>query len=186
MPLPAPVEREEIHCRRIELHGYRRVDGLYDIDARLVDTRRHPTVLDGNKVIEPGEALHDMSIRLVVDEKLRVVDVFASTDAAPFGVCPEAAAALRSVKGLQIGPGWTRAIRERLSGRHGCTHLRELLGPLATVAFQSLFQVRRSAPEPVDATGKPTKIDSCYAYSSDRELVMRRWPHYYDGPRRRS
>jgi len=182
MPLPVSQPREELHCRRIELQGYRRVDGLYDIEAHLIDTRRHPLVLDGGKSLEPGEALHDMSIRLVVDEELHVLDIVAVTDAAPFDICPEAVSTLQSIKGLQIGPGWTKAIRERLSGPGGCTHLKELLGPLATVAIQSLFQVRRSAPEPLDANGRPRKIDSCFAYASDRELVLHKWPRFYDGP----
>lgn len=183
MPLPTSIQREEVHCRRIELHGYRRVDGLYDIEAHLVDTRQHALVLDVGKSLGPGEALHDMSIRLVVDEELRVLDVVASTDAAPFDICPDAVSTLQLIKGLQIGPGWTRAIRERLSGKAGCTHLRELLGPLATVAFQSLFLVRHAAPESLDAEGRPKKIDSCFAYASNRELVMHRWPRFYDGPR---
>jgi hypothetical protein len=182
MPLPPAVEREEVHCRRIELHGYRRADGLYDIEAHLIDTRSHPMSLEGGKCLEPGEALHDMAIRLTVDVELRVLDVVASTDAAPFGICPEAVSTLQSIKGLQIGAGWTKSIRERLSGADGCTHLRELLGPLATVAFQSLFLVRRSAPESLDAAGRPRKIDSCFAYASHRELVMHRWPRFYDGP----
>jgi hypothetical protein len=53
--------------------------------------------------------------------------------------------------------------------------------PLATVAFQTLSQLRQARPTPVDANGKPRKIDSCYAYASDREVVQRRWPLYYDG-----
>jgi hypothetical protein len=184
MPLPTSMEREEVHCRRIELRGYRRADALYEIDAHLVDTRSLPMDLEGGKSLEPGEALHDMSIRLVIDQGLHVIDVVASTDAAPFDICPAATATLQSIRGLQIGPGWTQAIRERLSGKNGCTHLRELLGPLATVAFQSLFQVRRSAPEPLDPAGKPRKIDSCFAYASNRELVLHRWPNFYDGPRK--
>jgi hypothetical protein len=64
---------------------------------------------------------------------------------------------------------------------YGCTHLTELLMPLATVAFQALLQVRQSKPAPVDANGRPRKIDSCYAYASDREIVRHRWPMHYDG-----
>jgi hypothetical protein len=45
-----------------------------------------------------------------------------------------------------------------------------------------LSQVRKAKPTPVDANGKPRKIDSCYAYASDRDILLRRWPTYYDGP----
>ena len=39
MPLPPTVEREPLHLRSIELRGYKRADGLYDIEGHLVDTK---------------------------------------------------------------------------------------------------------------------------------------------------
>ena len=183
MPLPPTVEREELHLRRIEMRGYRRSDGLYDIEARLTDTKRHAFQRD-EVVVVPGVPLHDMWLRLVVDEDLLVHDALAVTDASPHRVCPEATAALVRVKGLRIAAGWSRAIKERFAGAQGCTHLTELLGPLATTAFQTLTPVRMAQSEPLDRNGRPTKIDSCYAYGSQREVVLRRWPAFYDGPER--
>jgi len=29
--------------------------------------------------------------------------------------------------------------------------------------------------------GRPVKIDSCYAFASNRELVERRWPAFHTG-----
>ena len=182
MPLPPSVPRDELHLRRIELRGYRRSDGLYDIEARMVDTKTHELTLADGRVVSSGNPLHDMSIRLVVDADLNVIDVVASTDASPFGICTEATSTLQSMKGLRIAAGWSLAIRQHLSGRKGCTHLTELLTPLATVAFQTLSDARQGRPTPVDDNGKPRKIDSCYAYASDREVVQLRWPMYYDGP----
>ena len=184
MPLPSSVQRDELHLRRIELRGFRRSDGLFDVEARMVDTKTHELALADGRIVPAGEAMHDMSIRLVVDEDLTVIDIVAWTDASPFGICPEATATVQSLKGLQIGVGWSAAVRQRLAGRKGCTHLTELLSPLATVAFQTLSHVRKSRPTAVDATGKPRKIDSCYAYASDREVVHRLWPMHYDGPAR--
>jgi hypothetical protein len=182
MPLPPSVAREEVHLRRIELRGYRRVDGLYDVEARMTDTKTEELVVEGARPIAPGDRIHDMWVRLVVDADLTVVDIMASTDAAPFAVCDEAPRTLQTLKGQRIGPGWSKVIRERLGGRHGCTHLRELLQPLATVAFQSLYEVRKHRPDAVDASGKPRKIDSCYAYAGDRELVRNRWPEFSEPP----
>jgi hypothetical protein len=175
MPLPASVPREELHLRRIDLRGYRRVDGLYDIEAHLVDTKREALTLDSGRTVPPGTPIHDMSVRLVVDEDLHVVDVVASTDASLYGICREATGTLQSIKGLCIGPGWSKAVGERLAGSKGCTHLTELLKPLATVAFQTLSKVRATRPPAFDANAKLRKIDSCYAYASDRELVRQRW-----------
>lgn len=181
MPLPNSGPRDPLHQRRIELHGYRRRDGLYEVEAHLVDTKSNAFVAGGGRAVPPGAPIHDMAVRLVVDGSLQVVDVQASTDASPYGICRQAADTLQSVKGLRIGPGWSRAIRERLAGRKGCTHLTELLKPLATVAFQTLWEVRKDLPAALDAGGKPHKIDSCYAYASDREIVQQRWPMHFDG-----
>jgi hypothetical protein len=183
MPLPPASPREEMHLRRIELRGFRRADGLFDIEARMDDTKQEPLRLDNGRVVPPAEPVHEMAVRLVVDADLRVVDVMACTDAAPYGVCREAPGTLDVIKGLRIGPGWSRAVRERLSGHRGCTHHTELLGPLATVAFQTLWQVRRAKAQAGNGLGKPAKIDSCYAYASHRELVRERWPMYFqDAP----
>jgi hypothetical protein len=182
MPLPPGEPRHALHRRVIELNGYARLDGLYDVEAHLVDTRTVPITLGDARYVLPGEPIHDMSIRLVVNAALDVIDVQACIDASPYPMCGEATHALQSLKGLRIGPGWSAAIRERLGGRKGCTHLAELLSPLATVAIQTLWQVRETQPIPTDASGKPRKIDSCFAYASNRDVVRRRWPEHYDGP----
>jgi hypothetical protein len=180
-PAMASVPRDEVHLRRIELRGFHRHDGWFDIEARLVDTRSRNLVLEEGRTVAAGDSLHEMFVRLVVDEELQVMDVVAATRAAPFRICGEATKALGTIKGLRIGGGWSKAVRERLAGRENCTHLTELLAPLATVAFQTLWEVRQAQPTPVDAAGKPRRIDSCYAYASDREVVQRRWPIHYDG-----
>jgi hypothetical protein len=76
--------------------------------------------------------------------------------------------------------GWNAAVKERLGGERSCTHLRELLGPVATVAVQSLSVMRGHLPERVDANGRPLKIDSCHAYAAGGELVREYWPAFHE------
>ena len=180
MPLPVSIERELLHIRHIDLRGYRRVDGLYDIEGRVTDTKEHPFRRPATDVdVAPGTPLHDMWIRLVVDEDLVIHDIVAVTDASPHAVCPEAAATLMQLKGARIGPGWTRFVKERLGGRHSCTHLMELLMPIATAAYQTLSPVRLAKPDELGPTGRPLKIDSCYAYAGDGQLVKKLWPQFH-------
>ena len=40
MPLSQPQDRELLHSRDIVLRGYRRSDGLYDIEAQLTDAKK--------------------------------------------------------------------------------------------------------------------------------------------------
>lgn len=174
------VSREELHFRRIDMRGFRRSDGLYEVEGRVTDRKpedyTHPS--DG-KTVPANTPIHDMGVRLVFDEDMQVHDVTTFTNSAPYAACPEGGRALQSLKGLRMSTGWSREVRSRLGRERSCTHLMELLSPLATVAFQSLGALRASQPEQVDAAGRPLKIDSCYAYAAHGELVLHRWPNFH-------
>ena len=173
------VTRTELHLRRVEMRGYARSDGLYEVEGRVVDTKaRDFSPPTGGRAVRANEPIHDMGVRLVFDEAMTVHAVETFTDASPFPICVEGGQALRSVVGLRMVSGWSAAVKKRLAGPAACTHLMELLMPLATVAFQTLAEIRLSRPQ-LDATGRPTKLDSCYAYGATREVVLRNWPAFH-------
>ena len=181
MPLSPPVaRREHVHTRRIELHGYSREDGLFDIEARLTDTKDYGFETDDRGWISPGEPLHGMSMRMTVDEDLVIVAFEAATDYSPHSICPEIAPNYAKLAGLRIGPGFLRAVAERVGGVHGCTHLRELMQQMGTVAFQTLFPVLAKRKLP-GAAKRPGLINTCYAYAEDSPVVAKRWPEFYKG-----
>jgi Protein of unknown function (DUF2889) len=176
----APITREELHHRRIDMRGYRRSDGLYEVEATVVDRKTQAfEPLMGGKQVAVGEPLHDMGVAIVFDTQMQVHEVRTFTLSAPYDICPEGGRALQSLVGLRMTAGWNKEVRDRLGGSKSCTHLRELLGPLATTAFQTTSALRRSQPTPVDARGRPLKIDSCYAYGAERELVRMHWPQFH-------
>ena len=184
MPLPPPdPDRTPLHHRTIDVRGWRRGDGLFEVEATLTDTKAEPAPW-----VRADGVLHRMQVRLVFDESMTVHEVLACTDVSPYPVCPDAAPGLSALKGLSMASGWSRAVRERLGGVTGCTHLVDLLGPLATTAFQTLSPIRMAAPDVLDANGRPRKIDSCHAYAAQGELVRVRWPEHHvprsDGPPR--
>ena len=39
MPLPPSGPREEMHARNIDIRGYKRPDGLYDVEGHLTDIK---------------------------------------------------------------------------------------------------------------------------------------------------
>lgn len=179
MNADASIDREPLHERRIAMSGYRRSDGLYEVEGHLLDTKPHPFTAPGSEHATPaGHAIHDMGVRLVFDDTMRVVAVQTSASALPYAPCWMAGGTLQCLVGLNIGAGWNKEVRRLLSGVQSCTHLMELLGPMATTALQSMVRLRMSRPDPVDAEGRPRKIDSCFAYAADREVVMRRWPEH--------
>ena len=163
------------------MRGYRRDDGLYDIEGRVLDTKKTAASNAGGKSWNAGEHMHDMWVRLVVDEDLLVHDVVAVSDTTPYPVCRDATAAMRVIVGERIAAGWTMLVKSRLGGAKGCTHLMELLIPLATAAFQTIAEARLSRPDKLNTMGRPVKIDSCYAFGANREIVARRWPKFYTG-----
>jgi len=176
----APVTREELHFRRIDMRGYARSDGLYEIEGRVTDRKPHDFVSpNGTKRVPAHQPIHDMGVRLVFDAAMEIQAVHTFTESAPYADCLEGGRALQDLKGLRIGSGWSREVRARLGGARSCTHLMEILIPMASAAYQTLTQLRRGRPDTLDATGKPVKVDSCYAYGAQRGVVMRRWPEWY-------
>jgi hypothetical protein len=180
LPIADGLTREELHFRRIDMRGFRRSDGLYEVEGRVVDRKPHDsTPPSGGRFVPAHEPIHDMGVRLVFDEDLTIHGVQTLTLASPYAPCPEGGRALQSLKGVRMASGWSREVRSRLGGARSCTHLMELLIPLATTAIQSLTVPRRGRPDTLDASGRPIKIDSCYAYAAERELVLTRWPQFH-------
>ncbi|MFY8106470.1 MAG: DUF2889 domain-containing protein [Elstera sp.] len=203
MPLSAAAPRTHFHTRTITLDGYHRTDGLWDVEAHLVDTKAYAFDNAWRGRVEPGEAVHEMHLRLTVDDRFTVVAVEAVTDHSPFEMCPAIVGNFQRIVGLTIGPGWTKAVKERVGGTHGCTHLVELLGPLATVAFQTIAPGKErlkalkrgddggvieptdqdSAPsiQPGYGRRRPPILDTCHALASDSPVVAHHYPEFYTG-----
>lgn len=201
MPLSQPATRERLHTRSIEINGYRRTDGLYDIEAHLTDVKAHGHSSLHRGYIEPGEPMHDMWLRLTIDEQMVIRAVEAVSDKTPYAVCPNAAPNFARLTGLQIKAGFLREANHLVGGVLGCTHLRELLQQMATTAFQTINPVK--ARREMSAEGLPTEtrgsdaldkritekwdgglkiVNTCLAYDVKGPVVQRRWPHLYKGP----
>ncbi|CAN5523251.1 hypothetical protein BH09PSE5_BH09PSE5_37280 [soil metagenome] len=177
------VTRHEMHSRHIEMRGYGRSDGLYEVEGRVTDRKPHEfRSPNGVKVVPAGAPIHDMGVRVVFDAALTVRDIGSFTSSAPYGDCINGGERLASLVGLRMAAGWGGEVRKRLSGPLACTHLMELLLPMATTAYQALTMLRAGQPDKLDPDGKPVKIGSCYAYGSEHVLVMHRWPEHYTGP----
>ena len=176
----ATLARTTLHQRTIVMTGYAREDGLFEIEGRVTDTKPHGfTPPGGNRHVRAGEPLHDMSVCMVFDAGLVVRDVAYVTHSSPYPACQRGGESLRDICGLRIAAGWSAEVKRRLGGARSCTHLMELLLPMATTAMQSMSVFNLQNPTPRDAAGRPTKIDSCFAYARDGEVVLRRWPEFH-------
>ena len=180
MPLTDPAPRKLIHTRQIECKGYQREDGLWDIEAHLVDTKTtvHSRRAGGTER-QPGDPIHNMWIRLTIDLDMVVLEAEAFTQDSPYTYCGNITPNFKRLVGVKIGPGWRKEIRMRLGGTNGCTHLVELLGPLGTTAYQSTGRARDERNKAHGIVKKPMQIGSCHVYKPDSDAVRERWPAFY-------
>ncbi|GGO86719.1 hypothetical protein GCM10011348_38210 [Marinobacterium nitratireducens] len=178
MPLPKPARRQQYHQRNVRCTGYLRDDGLWDIEGRMTDIKSHDIDIDDRDhgYVAAGEPFHDISMRLTIDETMLIHEVQAAIDAAPFRTCPAIAAAFKRLEGTRIGSGWLRQTRELVGGVEGCTHLNEMLQPLATTAVQMLWPVRAAR---TGERAHPGVINTCHTYAQDSEVVRRVMPDHY-------
>ena len=169
-------EREPLHHRSIEIRGYRRADGLFDVEGHLVDTKPFDFKLAAG--LRPaGEPIHDMWLRITVDRDLRIVDAAAAMDGMPYvGDCDRIVPDYRKLVGLAIRPGYTQKVKELLAGVRGCTHVTELAVALATATFQTMAGQRL---QPADQ--RPFQLDKCHALDSTKPAVARYYPKWYTG-----
>jgi len=176
MPLSPAASCKPVHMREVVSSGYRRPDGLWDIEARMTD-RKGYVVQNDYRRVAGGGLFHDMSIRVTIDDALLIRGVEACIDAAPHRICPSIAPNYRGLVGLRIEEGFGRELRQRLGGVQGCTHLNELFTQLATTAIQTVRPLQ-GAPEPVQLP----PIDTCHALAATGDVVARYWPRMHRSP----
>jgi hypothetical protein len=177
---PSVEARTPLHTRTIRLDGYGRPDGLYDIEARITDVKHYEVPGWGKGPLRPGDPMHDMQVTMTVDAEGTIRAFEARTLAAPHAVCPSATPAFGRLVGLRIHKGFLKAASERVGGVQGCTHIRELLQQMATVAFQTMRESRLKTLRQ-DPERRPPLIDSCVAWSAAGEWVKVRFPKWWTG-----
>lgn len=141
--LPAAAPRRPLHTRQVTTDGYLRDDGLWDLEGELRDTKTYTSGSSGGTLRQPGEPIHHMRVRLTLDDDMLVHAAVAVMVNTPFEECQPAALPLDGLVGARIGLGWRHSVNQAMGGIAGCTHIRELLMAMATVAFQTIGPYRR-------------------------------------------
>ena len=191
MPLPEPTSpRRKYHNRKIEAEGFYREDGMWDIEAHMTDIKPYDFTTTDRGMVVSGDPVHDMWIRLTIDNDFMIHEAVAVTDKSPYKMCPNITPNYGALVGLSIGPGFKRKAMVALGGVHGCTHLTELLGTIGTVAYQTAYASREKAFEdfgveeppkdPNQPKPRPRHLNSCHAFATDSEVVRDRWPEFYE------
>ena len=179
MDLSPPAPRKLLHVRSVECRGYAREDGLWDIEGSITDVKTYPFESRFRGLVLADDPVHEMAIRLTVDDRLNIERAEAFTRRSPYEVCPSAAWAFSKLAGLRIKGGWMNEVKERYGRAKGCTHLLELLYPVGTTAFQTVFAYReyllreQGLPEGEAMRRRGPPTNSCYALAEDGPVVKR-------------
>ncbi|PCI70164.1 MAG: hypothetical protein COB26_04025 [Piscirickettsiaceae bacterium] len=179
MPLPESSTRKHLHTRQITCHGYQRDDGLWEVDAQLTDIKTYHVDNTYRHGIEAGEPIHDMKIRLTIDEQFIVRDCISVTDKSPFACCPDINPIFRKLIGQKIAAGWTMRVKKLVGGLQGCTHLTDLLGPATTTLFQTMSSMGKKRQ--LDVQPRPFFLNGCHAWDTNGEQVQQLYPAFYTG-----
>ena len=178
LPTAAP-SRQLKHTRRIAVQVFSRGDGLWEVDAELADTKTRDAPLAAG-VRLAGEPIHDMLLRLVVDEHFNILESGAQSRAVPYpGHCDDHGDAYGRLVGLNLLKGFRHEVLKRLRGVLGCTHLTELSQVLPTAVLQGFVG------EVIDTRGadpdgeQPFQIDRCHALRADGPTVKTFYPRWY-------
>ncbi len=177
------IRRIPLHQRKIDLNGFLRDDKLFDLEAELLDTKNYDVPNHDRGEIIAGEPIHKMRILLTIDKEMFIKKAKAETFFSPFNVCKKANDKFKKLEGLQIKSGWRREVNKFIGNVDGCTHIREMLNALATVAFQTIqghhSKISRESVKKINTTNKPSLLGSCHAFSPKSEVVKRMWPDWY-------
>lgn len=179
---PAAPQRQLKHRRQIDVQVFSRGNGQWEVDAVLTDTKtRVAQMAEGPR--PAGTPIHEMLLRLVVNERLDILEAGSETRWMPYtGLCDQHGDAYGRLVGLNLLKNFRAEVRERLGGSQACTHLTEMAQVLPTAVVQAF------AGEVIDTRGdregasKPFQLDRCHALRSDGEAVRLHYPRWYRAP----
>jgi len=180
MPLPtSTVSRRPLHTRSIRVQSYERDDGLWDLEAELIDLKSYDFPRNDGSVFKAGRHIHHMHLRVTIDETFTIVAAQAVYDAAPYEQhCMDIDAAYAGLVGMNLLKGFRHQVKDRFGRTAGCTHMTELSQVLPTAAVQTMAN-RRSQNSNPDI--RPFQLDGCHALRTDGPVVLEHYPKWYTG-----
>ena len=183
MTLSSPHNREKIHKRNVQCEGFKREDGLWDIEGHLKDTKTYTFKSDSRGQVKAGTAIHEMSIRLTLNDNLKIIDVCVAMDSHPYNICPKIVPNFKKLIGINISKGFRKNVYSKVGGIEGCTHLVELLFPIATTAFQTIYSYKAFKKEKNKDINEnpPILINTCHSWSENNEVIKDYFPKFYKG-----
>ena len=136
---------------------------------------------------QAGRPVHDIGLRLAIDDSMTVREAEATLRATPYPTCIEVEPILNRLIGERIGSGWRELVRRKIGRLETCTHLMELLGPAVTTLFQTMSHGKepegRDSLEDQQRLGqRPFFIGGCHSWRTDGPIVAAMFPQFATKP----
>lgn len=180
---PAATDRQLRHRRSIDVQVFACGNARWQVDARLTDVKTREVEL-GGKPRAAGDPIHDMLLRLEIDEAFNILAAGSKTLAMPYpGHCDAGPDRYEQLVGLNLMQGFRRAVSERLGGIHGCTHITELSRLLPTAVVQAFAGDVIDTQQPALGAAQPFQIDRCHALRVDGPAVALHYPRWFRSAR---
>jgi hypothetical protein len=175
-----------MHTRSIRVNSFAREDGLWDLEAELIDVKSYDFPLkSGTDVHRAGDPVHHMHLRVTINDQFAITDAVADYDAAPYNQnCTAIAPDYAQLVGMNLLRNFRNVVKERFGRIAGCTHMTELAYVLPTVAVQTMANRRRKEVEvPGRAPKRPFQLDGCHALRADGPVAKEFYPKWYVVPK---
>jgi hypothetical protein len=180
MALPTASHHRVLkHRRSIDVQVFARGDGFWEVDAHICDIKTRDVKLAGG-VRPAGQPIHDMLLRVVIDEQFNILESGAQTSWMPYaGQCDQHGDAYAQLVGLNLLKGFYSNVKTRLGGVRGCTHITELTQVLPTAVVQAFAGEVMDIREDAVNDTPPFQINRCHALKDDAPAVQQHYPRWY-------
>lgn len=173
-----------MHNRTIRAHSYEREDGLWEIEAELIDTKSYDFTKRSGAVHGAGQPFHHLHLRVSFNDEFLIQQAVAVFDSAPFGDnCSAIETDYGDLVGMNLAKGFRQTVKARFARTAGCSHMSELAGVLPTVAMQTMANRRKSPQKSNPSTRRPFQIEGCHALRIDGPVVKEFHPKWYVAPK---
>jgi hypothetical protein len=167
MKMLAQINTKKIHNRQIDITICTCDSDHLIVYGQLKDNRLVPTYSLSMERREPT-TVHGMRIAMKVALKsLAIVAIETETPHIPHEECGPVKNCLEKIVGLQLKPGFSHNVRQRIGGPKGCIHLTTLLLAMAPAALQGYWTHNDRDPEKRKLTREQMDhylVDTCYVW----------------------
>lgn len=166
------LKKELVHTRAIRMQTFAVDEERVLVEGILEDNRPFGVHTISNQRREPGQ-VHGMTVRLLMGGMpSRIQDAEAEMTTVPLDGCGQAVDSVKKLVGMPIVYGFSKEVKERLSGIEGCNHLTSLILTMGSAAVQGMAAHRGRNPVPPEARAAMLEYlkDTCCVWKEDGDL----------------